>query len=129
MNTKQICKQCEAPLPADAPQGICPQCLMKAGLGTQGQTIVISMEAATGSPSLEEVARHFPQLEILGLLGRGGMGTGLPPQSVQRRYQNRQPDLDHSCGGSDGWTPGLNAASVASVLVEGHAFRQPRRGA
>ena len=61
-------------MPADAPQGLCPQCLMKAGLGTQAQTIVISAEAATGSPSLEEVARHFPQLEILGLLGRGGMG-------------------------------------------------------
>jgi predicted Ser/Thr protein kinase len=47
---------------------------MKAGLGSDAQTILISPEAATGSPSLEEIARHFPQLEILALLGRGGMG-------------------------------------------------------
>ncbi len=28
-----------------------------------------------GAPSVEEVARLFPQLEILGFIGQGGMGA------------------------------------------------------
>ena len=37
-------------------------------------------------PTPEELARYFPQLEILALLGRGGMGVG--------KYKARQKQLD-----------------------------------
>src|SRR5512136_2349870 len=34
MNTMKICSGCQKPLDANAPDGLCPECLLKAGLGT-----------------------------------------------------------------------------------------------
>ena len=34
MNTMKICSGCQKPLEANAPDGLCPECLLKAGLGT-----------------------------------------------------------------------------------------------
>ena len=67
------CPRCQAALSADAPAGLCPACLVSAHFGTEAE----ATEPATTAPapSLDDIAPHFPQLEILACLGRGGMGV------------------------------------------------------
>ncbi len=71
--TPGSCPKCGTALPSVATAGLCPRCLMaEAMVETQAD----AEPAAPGKPVPPDVlAPHFPQLEILECLGRGGMGV------------------------------------------------------
>ena len=110
MSENPHCPECGREIPAGSPEGLCPICLLKAGFESQPETCAsVPREPSTAHPAApdnpflhptlnspvysgdfvpptpEQLAAHFPQLEILQLLGKGGMGAV---------YKARQRGLD-----------------------------------
>src|SRR5262245_12285705 len=82
LNEAGQCPNCGRPLSTGNLAGLCPTCLLAQGAETgSGAAPAPRFEP----PSVEAVAKLFPQLEILGLVGAGGMGAV---------YKARQPVLD-----------------------------------
>src|SRR5262249_13711306 len=67
------CPQCLAERPADAPEGLCPACLLRGGLPSGASTAHYGHYFRVPTP--EELAPPFPHLEIEGLIGQGGRGA------------------------------------------------------
>ncbi|MCW5558882.1 MAG: serine/threonine protein kinase, partial [Verrucomicrobiae bacterium] len=82
VSSSSACPRCGAPIPAEAPQGLCPRCVL---LGAATSTEPAAGATLRPPPDLETIRAAFPQLEILRLIGQGGMGFV---------YAARQPQLD-----------------------------------
>ena len=75
------CPQCGTALPDDSQHGLCPRCVFAKAM----QATAPDMAARFVPPDLDAVRAAFPQLDVLDLIGSGGMGAV---------FKARQPQLD-----------------------------------
>src|SRR5690349_17309715 len=72
-SSASACPRCGVAVDMAVAGGICPACLLRAAaLGTGADSLPT---APWIPPTVQELAPAFPQLEILELVGHGGMGA------------------------------------------------------
>ena len=70
MKAARICSRCKTELSSQAPEGLCPRCLLKAGAAELGLAF-----SGGGEPGAGFGGQRFGNFELLEKIGEGGMGV------------------------------------------------------
>ena len=69
MVANKSCQECGAPLPENAPEGLCPKCLMLVAMGESRAGVTLNNPA-----KIDGLGTIIGRYELLELIGEGGMG-------------------------------------------------------
>jgi serine/threonine protein kinase len=78
--TTKMCPKCGTPIPSESPMGLCPKCVLADAAEPTGAS-----PSRPAPPPIDRIQSAFPQLEVVELIGTGGMGAV---------FKARQPKLD-----------------------------------
>ena len=85
----RTCPKCNTAVTDELPGGLCPSCLLEIARKPRNQTAATANATRTpglaAAPTVDELAEQFPELDIIELVGQGGMGAV---------YKARQRNLD-----------------------------------
>ncbi len=111
-----LCPTCSAAIPADSPLGMCPKCMLAVGVGESEARAESSGDGTEAPPSAEEIQPLFPHLQILRMIGQGGMGAV---------FEARQRGLGRTVALKLLWAPKrFDAAFEQRFAREGQALAQ-----
>ena len=75
MSDATRCPQCHALLPADAVEGLCPQCLLRLAMTKRPDAAVETQPIGDSGGTTTAVGQQFGPYGTIRLLGEGGMGS------------------------------------------------------
>jgi eukaryotic-like serine/threonine-protein kinase len=118
MNTTRICSECRKPLPPDAPEGLCPECLVQAGLRTPTQpgATTAGGQAAAPKRELPQAGATFGGYRIVRELGRGGMGAVYDAEHLESGRRVALKVLSHRLDSPDARARFLREGRLAASI-------------